>query len=78
MRKEVVQEFMRLLGDQNTDVRRAASMALRQIDIPIDTPLAPLEEALQDTDGDVSSNARVALDLLKTKKKMWNDRQEAR
>jgi HEAT repeat protein len=65
---EVVDDLIGLLGDPDTDVRRAASFALCKIDLPVDTPLAPLEGALRDSDDEVREHASFALRLLKSAK----------
>lgn len=66
--KDVVREILGLLHDRNTDVRRAAASALWRIELPVDTPIAPLESALNDADNEVRNHARSALHLLKNAK----------
>jgi len=63
---EVVDDLFGLRGDPDTDVRRAASFALCKIDLPVDTPLAPLEGAIRDSDDEVREHASFALRLLKS------------
>jgi len=63
---QCAEDLLRLLSDQNLQVRRDAAYALARIDLPADTPTPALEAASNDEDRSVSLWAAEALRVIKS------------